>query len=64
MPPMSHPNIPEAQFKQMIVKILPLMLGAGAKGLTDISPSWNKRLPDMKFTQIGEMLADVWGKGA
>ena len=63
VPPMSHPNLPAAQVQQMMKKMMPAMYLAGTQGLMDVDPSWNERFPDMKFTQIGEMLDDVWGKG-
>ena len=59
---MSHPNVQDEVFQQIVKQMQPSMFLSGNTGVTDVNPSWNKRFPDMHFTQIGELLYKVWGK--
>jgi hypothetical protein len=58
VPQWSHPNLPadEAMSKRMICG-----LGLALAGGFNISPTWNKLLPDFEFTQVETTLNEAWG---
>jgi hypothetical protein len=63
IPPFSHPNMPAAmltpEFKKMLLSMFEL---ASLEGLGDVTPTWNKLLPDMKFTDVETFLSENLGK--
>jgi hypothetical protein len=48
------------QVEEMLKTVLIVTLLSSAKGAWDVSDEFNQLLPDFKFTQIEEFLAQVW----
>ncbi|KFY27885.1 hypothetical protein V491_00710 [Pseudogymnoascus sp. VKM F-3775] len=55
-----HPSVSEEQAADALKSVLIGALLSGAKGAWDVSDEFNRILPDYKFTQIEEFLANVW----
>jgi hypothetical protein len=59
-PKLDHPSIPAEQgdlFSRIILAVVLLALSADAYNISD---EWNQLLPDYKFTQAEDFLANVW----
>jgi len=56
----SHPSVTGDQVEEMLKTVLIGTLLSSAKGAWDVSDEFNQLLPDFKFTQIEEFLAQVW----
>ncbi|KAF2811743.1 NAD(P)-binding protein [Mytilinidion resinicola] len=56
----SHPSVSGEQATSLLKAVLIGILLSGAKGAWDVSDEYNQLLPDYKFTQIDDFLAEVW----
>jgi hypothetical protein len=56
----SHPSVTVDQVEEMLKTVLIGTLLSSAKGAWDVSDEFNQLLPDFKFTQIEEFLAQIW----
>ncbi|ETS77126.1 hypothetical protein PFICI_11000 [Pestalotiopsis fici W106-1] len=56
-----HPSLAEDKAADMLKSVLIGMLLSSAKGAWTVSDDFNRCLPDFKFTNIGDFLANVWG---
>ncbi|KAJ5689983.1 NAD(P)-binding protein [Penicillium macrosclerotiorum] len=60
LPKVEHPSIPSGQLDMMSrVIVSGLVLGISAKDFV-VSDEWNQLLPDYKFTQAEDFLAEAW----
>ena len=58
-----HPSFAEDRTGQLAGMLKTVLIGtllSSAKGAWDVSDAFNRLLPDYKFTQIEEFLAEVW----
>jgi len=56
----SHPSVAQDQIEKMMKVVLIGTLLSSAKGAWDVSDAFNQIVPDFKFTQIENFLAEVW----
>ncbi|KAH8745960.1 hypothetical protein BGZ57DRAFT_836676 [Hyaloscypha finlandica] len=56
----SHPSVTGDHVEEMLKTVLIGTLLSSAKGAWDVSDEFNQLLPDFKFTQIEEFLAQLW----
>jgi len=55
-----HSSVSDDQAAQLLKSVLIGTLVSGVKGAWAVSDEFNQILPDYKFTQIEEFLANVW----
>lgn len=58
-----HPSFTDDQADQLAAAFKTVLIGtllSSAKGAWDVSDAFNQLLPDYKFAQIDEFLAEVW----
>ncbi|KAN0115166.1 NAD(P)-binding protein [Hyaloscypha variabilis] len=56
----SHPSVAQDQIEKMMKVVLIGTLLSSTKGAWDVSDAFNQIVPDFKFTQIVDFLAEVW----
>ena len=59
-PKLEHPNMPPELVEMLGDKIFAWKELACNNGALDVSPTWNKLLPDMKFTSVDTFLREAW----
>lgn len=59
-PTTTHSSIPDDQVEEVMAMIVSGLLMGISAGALSVSDEWNRLLPDYKFTQAEEFLAEAW----
>lgn len=60
--PSYAPNLPEETMKNVVVPFISGWALGVYKGVGDVNPIWNERLPDIHYESVEEMLRGAWAR--
>ena len=61
-PSVEHSGIPDGQAKAIVAQLVAGMLLGTSAGALNVTDEWNRLLPDYKFTQASDFLAEAWNR--